>query len=69
MYAIKRMARVLKVPTADGYTIGSVRWTTSEDAELLRLRAAGMSYRMIGGALGKSPGACAAREGRLRGTK
>ncbi|KAM0707131.1 hypothetical protein Q7P35_006462 [Cladosporium inversicolor] len=59
--SLKNMCRVLKLPVAEGFYSGSWRWTPAQDAELLRLKEAGQSYKAIGAILGKDSKACRTR--------
>ena len=64
--AIKRMCAVLRIPNLNKYFAGERWWTLAEDAELLRLRAAGRTYADISTVMGRSTFSCSSRAGKLR---
>lgn len=64
--ALERMCRRLELPVAKGFFYGKERWSPADDAELLRLKAAGISFATIGASVGRTVRSCINRHIRLR---
>jgi hypothetical protein len=67
LQSLRTMCRKLKLPTVGILRKeDSTRWIPAQDADLLRLRAAGETFAAIGAVVGKSIEACRSRFRRLR---
>lgn len=65
--SLRRMYPKLKLPTTGIFRKeDSPRWTPGQDADLLRLRAAGEAFEAIGAVVGRSMKACKSRFYRLQ---
>lgn len=67
--SLRNMVRKLKLSTASLFIDGFVRqrWTSAQDAELLRLRGAGQTFKTVSASMGRSVKSCTARHDRIRG--
>lgn len=59
--SLRNMCGTLKLPVAEGFFDGGRRWTTAQDAELLRLKQAGKTYKEIGAIIGRKAKSCSTR--------
>ena len=70
LYSLQMMYNKLNLPAVGVFRKkDSLRWTPAQDADLLRLRVGGETYKAIGPVVGKSAGACAIRYHRLKEEK
>lgn len=59
--SLRNMCGTLKLPVADDFFDGGRRWTPAQDAELLRLKQAGKTYKEIGAIIGRKAKSCSTR--------
>jgi len=64
--ALGDMCRRLELPVAKGFFYGENTWSPANDAELLSLKAAGMSFAKISASVGRTLRACINRYCRLQ---
>ena len=59
--SLKNMCGTLKLPVAEDFFGGGRRWTPAQEAELLRLKQAGKTYKEIGAIIGRTAKSCSTR--------